>query len=63
MASQAAPGKVVLAATIAKGLLGEVAVGLSKLDFKKPVLVGFLANDDPAARAYANFTGLTCMQK
>jgi len=62
MASQATPGKGILAATIAKGLLGEVTAGLEKLDFK-PLLVGFLANDDPAAKVYADFSAKTCIEK
>ena len=40
--------KVVQAAVIAKDLLHEVAESISKLG-KPPVLVGFLANEDPAA--------------
>jgi methylenetetrahydrofolate dehydrogenase (NAD+) len=56
------PGKVVLAGTIAKGLLAEVALGLSHLEFK-PKLVGFLANEDPAAKVYADFSAKTCIQK
>lgn len=58
----AQPGKVILAGTIAKGLLAEVAEGLSKLDFK-PKLVGFLANDDPAAKVYAEYSERTCVEK
>jgi methylenetetrahydrofolate dehydrogenase (NAD+) len=54
--------KVILAGTIAKGLLAEVAEGLSKLN-KKPKLVGFLANDDPAARMYADWSAKTCVEK
>jgi methylenetetrahydrofolate dehydrogenase (NAD+) len=54
--------KVVLAANIAKKLAAEVADGLAKLD-RKPHLVGFLANKDPAARMYADWTGKTCIDK
>jgi methylenetetrahydrofolate dehydrogenase (NAD+) len=54
--------KVFLAGTIAKGLLAEVAEGLSKLQIK-PKLVGFLANDDPAARMYADWSAKTCIEK
>ncbi len=54
--------KVVLAGTIAKSLLNEVAEGLAKL-VKAPKLVGFLANADPAARLYANWTERTCKEK
>jgi methylenetetrahydrofolate dehydrogenase (NAD+) len=60
MATQ--PGKVVMAGTIAKGLLAEVAEGLSKLSIK-PKLVGFLANEDPAAKVYAEYSAKTCIEK
>jgi methylenetetrahydrofolate dehydrogenase (NAD+) len=58
----AQPGKVILAGTAAKGLLAEVTEGLSKLSFK-PKLVGFLANEDPAAKVYADFSAKTCIEK
>lgn len=54
--------KVVLAGSIAKGLLEEVKVGLSALE-SKPLLVGFLANDDPAALMYADWSAKTCREK
>lgn len=54
--------KVVLAATIAKGLLTEIKEGLSGLN-KKLVLVGFLANQDPAAQMYADWSAKTCIEK
>ena len=54
--------KVVLAGTIAKGLLAEVTKGLLELE-KTPKLVGFLSNADPAARLYANWTERTCKEK
>lgn len=54
--------KVILAATIARGLLAEVKDGLSGLN-KRPVLVGFLANEDPAAQMYADWTARTCSEK
>ena len=54
--------KVVLAGTVAKGLLKEVSEGLSKVG-KCPVLVGFLANTDAAARKYAEWTDRTCREK
>jgi methylenetetrahydrofolate dehydrogenase (NAD+) len=54
--------KVVLAGSVAKGLLEEVKEGLSRLD-KKPMLVGFLANDDPAAQMYADWSSKTCVEK
>lgn len=54
--------KTILAGTVAKGLLAEVADGLSKLTIK-PKLVGFLANEDPAARMYADWSAKTCIEK
>lgn len=54
--------KVVLAAGIAKGLLAEVHDGLKALD-RAPHLVGFLANTDPAAKMYADWTEKTCKEK
>ena len=50
--------KTILAGTIAKGLQAEVNEGLTKLS-KKPHLLGILANDDPAAKVYAGWTGKT----
>ena len=54
--------KVVLAGKIAQRLQAEVADGLKKLA-RPPHLVGFLANKDPAARMYADWTGKTCTEK
>ena len=54
--------KVVSAANVAKELLSEVENGLLKLE-KAPLLVGFLANNDPAARKYAEWTDRTCQEK
>jgi methylenetetrahydrofolate dehydrogenase (NAD+) len=54
--------KVVLAGNIAKPLLGEVQDGLKKFG-KQPVLVGLLANDDDAAKLYADWTRRTCEEK
>ena len=54
--------KVVLAGTVAKDLTLEVSQGLSKVG-KAPLLVGFLANSDPAARKYAEWTDRTCHEK
>lgn len=54
--------KVVSAATVAEGLLKEVRASLEKME-RAPLLVGFLANSDPAARMYANWTQKTCKQK
>ena len=58
----AASCKVVLASTVAKELLVEVTDGLSRV-VKPPLLVGFLANEDPAARKYAEWTDRTCREK
>ena len=58
----AASCKVVLAGTMAKDLLAEVSQGLSKVG-KAPLLIGFLANKDPAARKYAEWTDRTCQEK
>lgn len=52
-------GRTILASTVAKPFVEEITAEVSKLDFK-PKLVGFLANDDPAAQMYANWTGKTC---
>lgn len=54
--------KVILANNIAKKLHVEVQEGLSKLE-RPPHLVGFLANKDPAAKMYADWTGKTCTDK
>jgi methylenetetrahydrofolate dehydrogenase (NAD+) len=62
--SQGAPAscKVVLAGNIAKGLLAEVSEGLERLD-RQPHLLGILANADPAARLYVEWTEKTCKEK
>lgn len=52
-------GRTILASTIAKEFVDEITTQLQELKFK-PKLVGFLANDDPAAQMYANWTGKTC---
>jgi methylenetetrahydrofolate dehydrogenase (NAD+) len=54
--------RTILAGTIAKGLLAEVQAGLSRLD-RKPHLLGILANADPAAKVYADWTERTCKEK
>lgn len=54
--------KVVLANSIAKSLLSEVTAGIQKLD-RAPRLHGFLANQDPAARMYADWSAKTCTEK
>jgi methylenetetrahydrofolate dehydrogenase (NAD+) len=61
MATSSAPTtscKTILAGTIAKALLTEVTADLQKLD-KNPRLHGYLANKDPAARMYADWTAKT----
>lgn len=54
--------KVILAGGVAAKLMGEIKTGLAELG-RKPLLVGFLANDDPAAKMYADWTGKTCTEK
>jgi methylenetetrahydrofolate dehydrogenase (NAD+) len=54
--------KVILANKIATAILAEVSQGLKKLDYK-PKLVGFLANGDPAAVKYAEYSAKTCQEK
>lgn len=52
-------GRTILASTIAKPFQEEVTQAVKKLNFT-PRLVGFLANEDPAAKMYANWTSKTC---
>ncbi|ODQ81132.1 hypothetical protein BABINDRAFT_33757 [Babjeviella inositovora NRRL Y-12698] len=52
------PGKTILASKIAAQYSDEIKQGVAELDFK-PTLVGFLANDDPAAVMYANWSAKT----
>jgi len=54
--------KLILAATVAKGLLAEVSEGLL-ISKQTPLLVGFLANKDAAAKKYAEWTDRTCQEK
>lgn len=54
--------KVILANGIAAKMLAEVQTDLTKLDIK-PKLVGFLANEDPAAQMYADWSAKTCREK
>ncbi|KAK5088453.1 Methylenetetrahydrofolate dehydrogenase [NAD(+)] [Lithohypha guttulata] len=54
------PCKVVLAGTVAKGLLAEVKAGLEGLNGRQPHLQGILANNDAAAKVYADWTQKTC---
>ncbi|KAI9884488.1 MAG: hypothetical protein M1823_003736 [Watsoniomyces obsoletus] len=55
------PCRVIKASTIVQSLLDEVSEDLSRLG-RSPLLVGLLANDDPAARMYANWTNKTCTE-
>jgi methylenetetrahydrofolate dehydrogenase (NAD+) len=58
--------RVFLAETIAKGLLAEVQDTLKtvqKATEGQPTLVAFLANDDPAAVKYAEWSKKTCEEK
>ena len=58
--------KVILADTVAKKLLKEVHETLATIqrpDVAKPTLVAFLANDDPAAVKYAEWSKKTCEEK
>ncbi|GAB1194441.1 hypothetical protein BDV37DRAFT_23301 [Aspergillus pseudonomiae] len=59
--SDAAPAtcKVVLSKNVVASLLSEVQEGVKTLE-KPPHLVGFLANNDPAALMYAQWTEKTC---
>lgn len=50
--------ETLLAATVAKPFVEEIKTGVQALD-RTPVLVGFLANSDPAARMYADWTAKT----
>lgn len=54
--------KVVLANSIAKSLLTQVTADIKSLP-RAPRLHGFLANKDPAARMYADWTAKTCKEK
>lgn len=68
MASSDAPKtcKVITADTIAKGYLAEVKDTLAKLQGdnpSEPTLAAFLANDDPAAVKYAEWSKKTCEEK
>ena len=55
-----------MADTIAKKLIGEVHQTLATIqrpDDAKPTLVAFLANNDPAAVKYAEWSKKTCEEK
>ena len=58
--------KVITAETIAKGYLGEVKDTLAKIQGQNPftpTLAAFLANGDPAAVKYAEWSKKTCEEK
>ncbi|KAK3661711.1 Methylenetetrahydrofolate dehydrogenase [NAD(+)] [Elasticomyces elasticus] len=61
MAVSSLPCKTVLAGAIAKSLLEEVTTDLQKLE-RVPRLHGYLANKDPAARMYADWSAKTCRE-
>lgn len=68
MASQDVPKtcKVITAETIAKKLLEEVKETLAKVQGAnpgEPKLAAFLANGDPAAVKYAEWSKKTCEEK
>ncbi|CEP60733.1 methylenetetrahydrofolate dehydrogenase (NAD(+)) LALA0_S01e17722g [Lachancea lanzarotensis] len=57
------PGRTILASSISKTYVDEITAKINSLKTIRPegpLLVGFLANDDPAAEMYANWTGKTC---
>jgi methylenetetrahydrofolate dehydrogenase (NAD+) len=54
--------KVMLASTIAKSFTEEIRSGIESLP-TPPLLVGFLATSDPAAKVYADYTAKTCTEK
>lgn len=54
--------KVMLSKHVANKLLEEVQEGVKTLE-RAPHLVGFLANNDPAALMYAQWTEKTCQEK
>lgn len=57
------PGRTILASTIAKVYTQEIQDKICQLKNTShpngPLLVGFLANQDPAAEMYARWTGKT----
>lgn len=55
--------KVILAESIAKRLLEEVHQTLQAIGNGKPRLTAFIANDDPAAVKYAEWSQKTCEEK
>lgn len=55
--------KVMLPQSIATRLLDEVQQTLQAIGNGKPRLAAFLANDDPAAIKYAEWSQKTCEEK
>ena len=55
--------KVVLADTIARGMLAEVRESLAKVQRRQPSLVAFLANSDAGAVKYAEWSQKACVEK
>lgn len=55
--------KVILAESIARRLLEEVQETLQAIGNDKPRLAAFIANDDPAAVKYAEWSQKTCEEK
>ena len=58
--------KVITAETIARSLLQEVSQSLQQFRERggaEPCLAAFLANDDPAAAKYAEWSRKTCEEK
>lgn len=53
---------MVSAGSIAKDILEDISQSLEDID-RIPKLIGFLANVDPGARLYAEWTGKTCIKK
>lgn len=57
------PGRTILASSISKTYVEEITKKIESMRSIRPngpLLVGFLANNDPAAEMYANWTGKTC---
>lgn len=54
-------GKTILASSIAKKFTNELQDGLNQLD-TPPLLLGLIANQDPAARTYAEYTQKSCAE-
>lgn len=54
--------KTILSGNVARKLLAEVKAGRDSLD-RPPHLVGFLANEDPGAKMYADWTEKTFTEK